>query len=42
MQASRTLRLKICCIGSLTEAWLAIDAGAAALGLVSAMPSGPV
>ena len=33
--------IKICCIASLDEARLAIDAGAAALGLVSAMPSGP-
>jgi phosphoribosylanthranilate isomerase len=33
--------VKICCIASLDEARLAIDAGAAALGLVSAMPSGP-
>jgi len=34
-------RVKICCIKSLAEAWMAIEAGAAALGLVSAMPSGP-
>jgi phosphoribosylanthranilate isomerase len=34
-------RVKICCISSLEEAWTAIDAGASALGLVSAMPSGP-
>ncbi len=34
-------RVKICCISSLEEARLAIDHGAAALGLVSAMPSGP-
>jgi phosphoribosylanthranilate isomerase len=33
--------VKVCCIASLDEARLAIDAGAAALGLVSAMPSGP-
>jgi phosphoribosylanthranilate isomerase len=33
--------IKICCISSPEEAQLAIDAGAAALGLVSAMPSGP-
>ena len=33
--------VKICCIGSVDEARLAIDAGASALGLVSAMPSGP-
>jgi phosphoribosylanthranilate isomerase len=35
------VRVKICCIASFDEARLAIDAGAAALGLVSAMPSGP-
>lgn len=34
-------RVKICCIASLDEAWLAIRAGASALGLLSAMPSGP-
>lgn len=34
-------RIKICCIQSLDEARMAIDAGASALGLVSAMPSGP-
>lgn len=34
-------RVKICCIASLAEAQAAIDAGASALGLVSAMPSGP-
>jgi phosphoribosylanthranilate isomerase len=33
--------VKVCCIGSVAEAELAIDAGADALGLVSAMPSGP-
>lgn len=33
--------VKICCIGSLDEAWAAIRAGASAVGLVSAMPSGP-
>lgn len=33
--------VKICCIGSLQEAWMAIDAGASAMGLVSLMPSGP-
>ncbi len=36
-----SLQVKICCIASLMEARMAIDAGAAALGLVSAMPSGP-
>jgi phosphoribosylanthranilate isomerase len=33
--------VKICCIGSVEEAWLAIRHGASALGLVSEMPSGP-
>lgn len=36
-----TLRVKVCCIASADEADLAIAAGADALGLVSAMPSGP-
>ena len=34
-------RLKVCCIQSVDEARMAIAAGADALGLVSAMPSGP-
>ena len=34
-------RIKICCISTPQEATLAIRHGAAALGLVSAMPSGP-
>lgn len=34
-------RVKVCCIESVEEARLAIAAGADALGLVSAMPSGP-
>jgi phosphoribosylanthranilate isomerase len=34
-------RIKICCIASIEEAQLAIDAGADALGLVARMPSGP-
>jgi phosphoribosylanthranilate isomerase len=34
-------RVKICCISSIEEAWLAIDLGASALGFVSKMPSGP-
>jgi phosphoribosylanthranilate isomerase len=34
-------RVKICCIRSTEEARLAIDHGAAAVGLVSRMPSGP-
>jgi len=33
--------VKICCIASLEEARLAVSAGASAIGLVSAMPSGP-
>jgi phosphoribosylanthranilate isomerase len=33
--------VKICCIESRDEARLAIEAGARAIGLVSAMPSGP-
>lgn len=35
------LRIKICCISSLEEAALAVSHGADALGLVTAMPSGP-
>ena len=34
-------RVKICCITSVAEARLAVAAGAAALGLVGRMPSGP-
>ena len=34
-------RVKICCVGSVGEAWAAIRAGASAIGLVSEMPSGP-
>jgi phosphoribosylanthranilate isomerase len=34
-------RVKICCIASIDEAWLAINHGASALGFVSRMPSGP-
>ncbi len=37
----RTPRVKVCCISSIDEAQIAIDAGADALGLVSSMPSGP-
>lgn len=36
-----TTQVKICCIASVEEAQLAIRYGASALGLVSAMPSGP-
>ncbi len=38
--ASHT-RIKICCMRSVREAWLAVEHGADAIGLVSAMPSGP-
>lgn len=34
-------RVKICCISSIEEAGMAIEHGAAALGLVGYMPSGP-
>ena len=34
-------RIKICCISSRQEAQIAIECGAAALGLVGKMPSGP-
>ncbi|MCB0742620.1 MAG: phosphoribosylanthranilate isomerase [Ignavibacteriales bacterium] len=35
------IKIKICCISNLEEAKLAITYGATAIGLVSAMPSGP-
>jgi phosphoribosylanthranilate isomerase len=41
MKATRTPRVKICCISSVEEAALAVECGASALGLVSHMPSGP-
>ncbi len=41
MQATKRPVVKVCCISSVEEAWLAIRHGASALGLVSAMPSGP-
>ena len=41
MKATRTPRVKICCIGSVEDAALAVEYGASALGLVSHMPSGP-
>jgi len=37
----KTTHIKICCISSIDEAMLAINAGASALGLVGHMPSGP-
>ncbi len=36
-----TPRVKVCCIASVEEARMAIEAGASAIGLVSEMPSGP-
>src|SRR6266581_5529973 len=41
MQATINPRVKICCIASIEEAWMAIEHGASAIGLVSEMPSGP-
>jgi phosphoribosylanthranilate isomerase len=41
MKPTDNPRIKICCIASIHETWMAIDAGANAIGLVSAMPSGP-
>jgi len=41
VEPTRRPRIKVCCISSVDEAWVAIRAGASALGLVSAMPSGP-
>lgn len=41
VEATLVPRLKVCCIASPEEAWLAIRCGASAVGLVSAMPSGP-
>lgn len=35
------IKIKVCCIADIAEAELAISAGADAIGLVSAMPSGP-
>lgn len=34
-------QIKICCISSISEALIAIEAGASAIGLVGQMPSGP-
>lgn len=41
MKRTATPKVKICCIGSVEEAETAIRYGASAVGLVSAMPSGP-
>ena len=41
MNATRKPRVKICCIGSVDEAALAVEYGASAVGMVSHMPSGP-
>lgn len=41
MEPVKKPRVKICCIASIEEAWLAIKYGASAIGLVSEMPSGP-
>ena len=41
MRPTYSPRIKICCIRTVEEAALAIAYGASALGLVSAMPSGP-
>lgn len=41
MEKTARPRVKVCCISSAEEARLAIEHGAAALGLVSTMPSGP-
>ena len=41
MESTLNTRVKICCISSVEEARLAVAAGASAVGLVSAMPSGP-
>lgn len=41
MKSPKFPKVKICCIQSVKEAWLAINRGASALGLVSEMPSGP-
>jgi phosphoribosylanthranilate isomerase len=41
MKPTFSPRVKICCIASIQEAALAIEHGASAVGLVSAMPSGP-
>ncbi len=41
MDKTRAPRIKVCCISSIWEAWIAMRTGADAVGLVSDMPSGP-
>jgi phosphoribosylanthranilate isomerase len=41
MEPTSSVRIKICCMQSIAEAALAVRYGADAVGLVSAMPSGP-
>ncbi len=41
MSCNSQIKVKICCIGSIEEAELAIRMGASAIGLVGKMPSGP-
>lgn len=41
MRTTGRVRVKVCCISSAEELALAVDHGASAVGLVSAMPSGP-
>jgi phosphoribosylanthranilate isomerase len=41
VESSHQVRVKICCMADCEEAWNAVRAGADAVGLVSAMPSGP-
>ncbi len=41
MNSTTRPRVKICCMGSVEEAAMAIEMGASAVGLVSHMPSGP-
>ena len=40
-EMNRKPKVKICCISSVEEARMAIEAGASAIGLVGPMPSGP-
>ncbi len=41
MNDDQNIKVKICCISSPSEAEMAINAGATAIGLVGPMPSGP-